>query len=238
MSIQSLREKIFYGIDAFLDIIYPTICISCERKTNSIEELFCLNCQYELQVSDMYQFTQNAFTEKFKGRIELNVGAAMYPYVKGGVIQKVLEALKYKNRPDIGHRLGKHFGKILSQEDMLVDLDLIIPVPLHYKKKVLRGYNQSMVFGVGLAEHLHTTCREDVLQKTTWTDSQVEKNRMDRMQNMDGAFKLKDAATLKGKHILLVDDILTTGATLESCALTLLKAGGVRISMLTIAMGS
>ena len=183
----------------------------------------------------MYLYPENAFTAKFNGRVQMVAGAALYDYVKGGRIQDAIERLKYRNEKEIGTELGRYFGLLLQGQSAYCEAQLILPVPLHPRKKAKRGYNQSALIASGLSESLHIKWREDVLERTKFTDSQVQKNRMERMRNMADAFQVKKQDLLKNTHVLLVDDVLTTGATLEACALQLYKiCPEIRISMLTI----
>ncbi|HEX5624884.1 MAG TPA: phosphoribosyltransferase family protein, partial [Saprospiraceae bacterium] len=163
-------------------------------------------------------------------------GAALYYYIKGGRLQQAMEGLKYRNRPDIGLELGRFYGMLLRDHDPYRQAQLILPVPLHPKRKAQRGYNQSAMVAKGLFESMGIPFREDLLVRKKETNSQTEKNRMDRVVNMQSAFELKKPELLKNLHLLLVDDILTTGATLEACARLLTRVEGTRISLVTLAM--
>jgi len=179
---------------------------------------------------------ENAFTERFWGRLPLERGMAMFHFVKQGRVQQLIHHLKYEGRRDIGYGLGRSYGNVLK-EALANDLpSLIIPVPLHPKKKHQRGYNQAVAFARGLSEALDISVNEEVLARTVYATSQTSMGRLERFQNVSRAFTLKNSATIAGKHVLLVDDVLTTGATLESCALQLLQAPDVRVSMATIAI--
>ena len=223
--------------DAFLHLFFPNICVCCETEIPPKGQPVCVQCWHRLPETDFMNDPENAFLERFWGRIPIVHGAAAFYFKKGGRIQQIMHSLKYQNRPDVGHFLGERIGLEVSKYCVFEDVDLILPVPLHPKKKRKRGYNQSAAFGAGLSAKMAIPCEEKILLRTVNTSSQTRKDKFERIRNMEGTFMVKQAAQLKDKHILLVDDVLTTGATLEACALTLLEAiENLRISMLTIAI--
>lgn len=238
MNTLRIKNQIAFTFEQMLNLFYPNLCILCEHRSHSSEEIFCLDCQYHVHPTGMYGMKENEFTKHFKGRVELENGSALYYYIKGGRLQKALELLKYKSRPEIGLRLGRFFGNLLNEIPRYSDIDLILPVPLHLKRKIQRGYNQSFLIACGIAESLNVQVREDILARKKETFTQTERNRIERSDNMQKVFELVKPEVIKGKHVLLVDDILTTGATLEACATIIQKAGNVRISMVTIAMAT
>lgn len=238
MNAPALKNWTSYAVDQLLNLLYPNLCIYCESRTHSSSELFCLDCQYQVHPTGMYYLKENEFTSHFKGRVNLAQGAALYYYVKGGRLQKAMELLKYKDKPEIGYRLGKFFGSILKSIPSYTFIDLIIPVPLHPRRKILRGYNQSALIARGLSEQLQIHVYENLLIRNKETNTQTEKNRMERSLNMQKVFALLNPEKINGKHILLVDDILTTGATLEACARLIQNQTSAQISMVTIGMAT
>lgn len=136
------------------------------------------------------------------------------------------------------HLTGRRYGYMLKREPHFKNIDCIVPVPLHWKKERKRGFNQSQMFGIGLSESMNIPCIKDGLERLSFTDSQTKKSRLERLENMHGVFAVKKNKSLKGKHILLVDDVLTTGSTLEVCAAEILKLSGTKVSMATIAMAN
>ncbi len=184
----------------------------------------------------MYLSQSNAFTERFWGRLPVVTGSALYYFNRKSPIQKALHRLKYQNQAEIGVRLGNVFGRLLKQSPFYQELEGIVPVPLHPKKEQLRGYNQSAMLAKGLADALQIPVMTSVLIRTAFSDSQTRKKRMARFDNVQEVFALKHTDRIRGKHLLLVDDVLTTGATLEACGKVLLEVPSVQLSMATIAV--
>lgn len=238
MRTKLIFDKLYFALEQMLNLFYPNLCILCESRTHSTTEIFCLDCQYHVHPTRMHLLKENEFTAHFRGRIDLVNGAALYYYVKGGRVQKALELLKYKNRPDIGIRFGQFFGKLLKENPDYHSINIIIPVPLHPSRKNQRGYNQSFMIACGIVESLHAGIREDIIKRKIETLTQTERNRMERAKNMQDVFQMINPKALEGKHVLLVDDILTTGATLEACGRLIQQVKDVRISMVSLAMAS
>ncbi|WP_244593038.1 ComF family protein [Pukyongia salina] len=171
----------------------------------------------------------------FYGRIPLENATSLLLFQKKGITQQLLHNLKYRGQQEIGTFLGTWLGSELAEHPDYKGVDLVIPVPLHRKKRRIRGYNQVSHFAIEIANKLGADYSESILQKKTGTRSQVFKNRLTRSQTHQ-IFELRETDLLKGKHVLVVDDIVTTGATLENCALALIKNGDVRVSFATMAM--
>ena len=220
----------------FVSLFYPNLCLGCGNNLPYNQEVLCLSCQYQLPKTDHHLMVENAFTEKFWGRIPIRAGAAMHYYDKKDKVQYLIQQLKYHNKPFIGIKLGQLYGKTLKTSTLFQQIDLIVPVPLHPKKLHQRGYNQSDLFAQGLSESMEVPWDKNVLKRTIFTETQTQKTRVDRFANVEHAFAVEDFKKIEGKHLLLVDDVLTTGATLEACAVKLLAIPGVKISMATIAI--
>jgi ComF family protein len=184
----------------------------------------------------MHVLQENEFTERFWGRVPLEAGAALYYFSQKSPIQKALHQLKYKNQADIGVQLGRQMGYLLKQSPLFHTVEGIVPVPLHPKKEHLRGYNQSAMLATGLSEALQVPVLSGILTRQQFSESQTRKKRMDRFDNVNDVFAVRRSKRIQGRHLLLVDDVLTTGATLEACGLALLKVPDVRLSMATIAI--
>ena len=202
----------------------------------SQQSCFCFSCQRRLQATDMHLSLENEFTDRFWGRLPLESGTAMYYFHRKSPIQRALHQLKYKNQADIGVRIGRRLGYLLVQSPHFQNLEGIVPVPLHPQKEQLRGYNQSAMLATGLADSLNIPVIKGALIRQHAAESQTRKKRMERFDNVSALFVLRRPERVQGRHLLLVDDVLTTGATLEACGKALLEAPGVRLSMATIAI--
>ena len=223
-------------IEDFVALFYPRLCLACSQNTPPKNDFICLLCQYKLPKTNYHLEKENKFTERFWGRLELQTGAALYHFSKGGRTQQLIHNLKYQNKRELGVKLGELYGELLAQTPWFQSVDLIVPVPLHPKKLHKRGYNQSDQFAMGLSTSLQKPWSGKVLLRKSYTESQTHKSRFERLQNVFNAFALSKANLITGKHILLVDDVLTTGATLEACGLQILSAPNTRLSMATIAI--
>ena len=222
-------------LSSFLGLLYPNLCLACSEHLPTHKEYICITCQYKLPETGFHKEWENPFTERFWGRINLFSGAALYHFTKGGKTQQLIHHLKYNGKREVGIRLGQLYGNYLKEAPAFECSELIIPVPLHPKKIHSRGYNQAAVFAQGLSEGMNIPW-SSVLKRNQFTSTQTHKSRLERFDNVSTAFEVKNASMLEGKHLLLVDDVITTGATLEACALQLLKIPGIRLSMATIAI--
>ncbi|MEP6645763.1 MAG: phosphoribosyltransferase family protein [Saprospiraceae bacterium] len=219
------------------DLVYPPLCASCGLQRPLDHHIFCLDCLNELPETGFHLHMNNPFTAHFRGRIDLKAGAAFLYFSRGGGTQRLLHQIKYNNQPDLISTIGKWYGRQLIQSEMWNDIDAIIPVPLHWKKQRKRGYNQSAVFGAGIAEVMGVDCFKHGLRRSTNDQSLTGMKRLERVETIGSSFGVANAKIVRDKNILLVDDVLTTGATLESCALALLSASVASIRMVTIATG-
>jgi len=192
---------------------------------------------HQLPETGFHLHPKNPFTAHFEGRIRLITGAAFLFFSRGGGTQHLLHAIKYNNQPELITTIGRWYGKQLLQEDAWKGIDVIVPVPLHWKKQRKRGYNQSAVFGEALGDVMNVSCQQKALLRVTHDRSLTGMNRMKRVETIGTSFVVAKPSLVKEKHILLVDDVLTTGATLESCALALEKLPVASMRMVTIACG-
>ena len=220
-----------------MDLIYPPLCSSCGLQRPLDYHIFCLDCLNELPETGFHLHSTNPFTAHFQGRIPLCTGAAFLYFSRGGGTQRLLHQIKYNNQPDLIVTIGKWYGRQLLQSDLWLGIDVVIPVPLHWKKQRKRGYNQSAVFGEGIAEVMGISCRKNVLKRSTHDKSLTGMKRLERVETIGSSFFLANPVPVRNKHVLLVDDVLTTGATLESCALALAAAPIASLRMVTIATG-
>ena len=219
-----------------LDLLYPRLCFACNSNTVSKNQSICLSCEYNITPTVYHKMSQNIVAERFYGRVKIEKATTAFSFVKGGLLQELIHKLKYDNRPEIGIELGKIYGNILIDSGFWSNIDFVIPVPLHPKKKHQRGYNQAEMWGQGLADSLGIELRNDLLIRTDYTESQTKKSRTERFANVENVFTVTNPSALENKQILLVDDVLTTGATLEACSNTLLNASNVFINIVCIAL--
>ena len=225
--------KIFQHL---FNLFYPSTCTCCEQNLLDQENIVCIECRADLPVVENGDFITNQLTLTFEGRVLIEKGASFLYYHPSGKVKKLIHELKYKNNQEVGEFLGKCFGERLLKSTKFKDIDFIIPVPLHIKKQQKRGYNQLTKFGDSLSTVLHTKYLENVLIRSSTSKTQTFKNRIERFENLMTNFSITDTALLKNKHILLIDDVVTTGATLEACCKELLETENIRISIATIAL--
>jgi ComF family protein len=226
----------FYDLwDDFVSLLFPRLCYACGNHLLRNENLICTGCYVIIPRTNYHLADENPLAELFWGRCHLEKAAAFSFYTKGSRIRRLIHNLKYKGIKEIGEELGRIYGLTLKSSGFLNDIDLIIPVPLHPSKKRVRGFNQSDIISEGLAEVTGITIDTTSLIRIHVSDTQTKRSRFDRWTNVAGIFQVTDPVTLNGKHILLVDDVITTGSTIESCANELLKVDGVRVSVIAMA---
>ena len=219
-----------------IDLVYPRICGACDGGVPVKGGIFCIECLAGLPLTNYHQIEGNPFERHFWGRVPIRAGAAMYFFVPGGKTQTLLHNIKYRRRRELAVEVGRMYGQDLSQSVRFAGITHVVPVPLHWRKQRMRGFNQSLAFAEGIAAAMEIPC-PSILKRARHTPSQTRMTRSQRIENMAGAFSLHGPERLKGAHVLLVDDVLTTGATLEACALVLQGADLSAISVATIACG-
>jgi ComF family protein len=192
----------------------------------------------ELPETNYHHIADNETALRFAGRIPFVHATTLAYFTNDGLLQHLLHGLKYQGKKENGYYLGKQLGGQLKETDWATSIDAIIPVPLHRAKEAKRGYNQSLHIAKGIGEQLQISVINNVLLRVKDTESQTHKSRAERAENMRDTFELREKGHVTNKHILLCDDVLTTGATLEACALALLKEEGIRISIATIGIVS
>lgn len=221
----------------FFRLFYPNLCIICNDVLLKSENPVCLRCSLALPYTN-YHFTpdNNPVAKVFWGRIPILQAMAFLHFRKGNMVQELVHRLKYKNEPYIGDFLGRIYGKSLLDSQTFSKPDYIIPVPLHPAKEKIRGYNQSFHYAAGLADALKSKASDSILARNKSTSTQTNKSRFDRWTNVNSIFiPGKDFYKIENSHVLLVDDIVTTGATLEACADVLIQYGKARVSVASIA---
>jgi len=217
------------------NLFYPKLCANCNKQLIKNENAICTFCRHDLPLTNFTNYSENKITKSFYGKILIEKANALLFYRKTGITKKLIHELKYKGNEEIGVFFGNWLGEILKENNQFSNVDCIIPVPLHPKKRKERGYNQVSKFGERLSYYLEKPFVETILLRTSTSKTQTFKARFERFNNNDTKFQLSNTTALKNKHILLIDDVITTGATLEACAKELQKTEGVKISILTMA---
>lgn len=221
----------------FLDLIFPRNCPQCGRALFDFEPCLCTICQGSLPIANFHlRPYDNELTVKIQGLTKINRVMAYLRFTKKGKSQKLLHQLKYKNKPEIGEEMGRLYGLLLNQTGYQNEWDVIVPVPLHPMKQKRRGYNQSEKFANGLSKSLLVQVK-NLLERRKFTETQTKKSRLERLENVDEVFDLKHGENILGLRILLVDDVITTGATLCACSNILLANGAKHVDLATIAAG-
>lgn len=218
----------------FVSLFYPCYCVACSEGLVKGEELICTYCMAQMPQTDYHIHIQNSLKQRLANRIPLKFAMVLFKFSKDGRVQHLLHALKYKNHPEIGVMLGKLYGEKMKEVGLYQMFDLIIPVPLHPSRKRKRGYNQSAKFAEGLSEKLNVPYSDKEIIRAIKTDTQTRKTKLKRWNNVEEIFR-SNSNEIVGKRILLVDDVITTGATIEACAQVLLTSGCAELSIACIA---
>ncbi|MCD6091627.1 MAG: ComF family protein [Bacteroidales bacterium] len=222
-------------IDDFLSLLFPVSCELCDTSLSKNEYLICTDCLGHLPYTYWHKEDSNPLHTVFWGKTPLLGVTAMLYFHKDNRVQKLLHKFKYKGVRELGIEMGKRYGAQLIEVHPFKEVDLIIPVPLHPKKKKIRGYNQSEQFALGLAKSMHIEVAADNLYRKTASETQTLKTKIERWENVKDIFGVRNPEELKGKHVLLVDDVITTGSTLDACAGVLLEIKDIQISVAAIA---
>jgi ComF family protein len=221
----------------FFSLFFPQLCSGCGKSLFKNESVICTDCVYNLPYTDFHKDSDNAVAKQLWGRIPFTAAFAFLHFHKGSRVQSLMHQLKYNNKPEVAFKLGEMYGAQLHSSDGVKSFDVIIPVPLHPAKEKKRGFNQSDFFARGLSQTLNIPV-DLSLRRKVFTDTQTRKSRFVRYENMKDVFVLPHSTSLEGKHVLLVDDVITTGATIEACAVELLKITGLKVSIATIAFSN
>jgi ComF family protein len=216
-------------------LIYPQVCAGCAGNLFKHERFICNKCYVGLPKTNYHLQKENPVQKIFYGRADVALAGSFLFFQKKGSVQRMLHALKYKNKPDVAQLLGKWYAQELKREKVFYQYDCIIPVPLHKRRLQKRGYNQSEYFARGLSEELHIPIIDDVLIKTKFTETQTYKTREERVENTFSSFHVQNTERIRNKKIVLADDVITTGATTEACILQLQKSASVVVSVASIA---
>jgi len=217
------------------NIFFPITCLNCGEQLNGKEDLVCLECRFEFSLLDFSNQTNNSLEQVFEGRVNIQFATSLLRYERKGIAQHLIHQLKYKGKEELGVFFGKWLGSDLLNCERCPQFDFIIPVPLHEKRLKVRGYNQVTKFGQEISTILQVPYNESILKRKLDSKTQTSKLRVERFNDLKEKFFINDFVTFKNKHVLLVDDVLTTGATIEACVIKLQEIEGVKVSLATIA---
>ncbi len=221
--------------DGLSQIIFPHTCLGCSTDVLMKNDLLCSQCKTELPCTDFFENTPNPIEKIFYGRLKVEHAAANFFFTKESLLQHLIVQLKYKGNKEAGYYLGKLIGLELKKSLRFQSIDAIIPLPLNEKKEFKRGYNQAAIICEGITEVWQKPMLQKVVERVVFTETQTHENRIQRWQNMEGVFKVTHPELIENKHILLVDDVITTGATLESCGTEILQICNTKLSVVTVA---
>ncbi|MBU3744140.1 MAG: ComF family protein, partial [Sediminibacterium sp.] len=230
-----MRKNISNCLRSFLHLLYPHYCEGCHTDLSSREILLCASCENSLPQTHFWNIPNNAVEKIFRHRLSIEAAAAAYFFTNDSLMQHLIMQLKYHNMPEAGIWLGNRLGKFLLSTERFNSVDSILPLPLHPKKEFIRGYNQALKIAQGVAEALHKPVITNALIRNQFTKTQTRENRVNRWNNMQGVFAIPEPNLIRGKHCLLVDDVITTGATLEACGNLILSIEGCKLSVATAA---
>lgn len=219
--------------DAIIHLVFPHVCCGCMSENLDRHNILCMRCMAALPETHFEILAGNPVEKRFWGRLQVEQATAQYYFTRESLIQQLMHQFKYKKNREIGYYLGKIMGESIRKSGRF-PVDALVPLPLFASREKKRGYNQSAVLCDGMAESLKLPVLKDVIIRSHHTETQTRKGRIDRWQNMEGKFELVRPNAIKGKHLLLVDDVITTGATLEACGTELLTAGNVKLSVATL----
>jgi len=223
--------------DSILHLMFPHVCRGCGADLPDREMLLCLHCLHALPETNYESFPDNPVEKIFWGRLPVYSAAAHYYFTKGSLVQRLMHLFKYKGERDLGLLMGKMMGMRLK-ESARFPVDALVPLPLYPRREKQRGYNQAAILCEGISKSLLVPVLPDVVRRPLYTETQTRKGRIERWKNIEGKFVVSNESVLKNRHILLVDDVVTTGATLESCGNELLAVEGVQLSIAALCVSS
>ena len=219
-----------------LDLLYPPVCKSCNSLLEEGVQLLCLNCRKDLHRTNYHLVENNPIEMHFAGRLKIELASSFLHFKKGSRIQKIMHQVKYHREEELAILMGKICAIELKQCGFFDSIDVLVPVPLHPDKLKIRGYNQANLIAEGISSISGVELRSNLLTKVLNTPSQTNKTRMERFENVSNSFEVQNYTDIQAKHILLIDDVITTGSTLEACAIKLLEViEGSKLSVLTLA---
>ncbi len=217
-------------------LFFPIYCAACDSPLHRNEKVMCTSCRHELPLGNFHNVNAKKIEKVFYGRIKIEKVTSLLIYQKDGIVQNLIHNLKYRGRQEIGKELGKWLGDEMLESTQYIGVNAVIPVPLHKKRLRERGYNQVEKFGIEIAKKLDTKYIDSVLKKKSYNNKQSKREKQARWTNTAETFEIENQSLLENKHILLVDDIITTGATIEACVRVLKSIPGIKISVASMAI--
>lgn len=221
-----------------MHLFFPHNCLGCGSDLLSEKSVLCLRCISRLPYTGFENIENNPIENIFRGRSDLKAAASTFYFNKGHLVQQFIHQLKYKSNFEVGEYMGALMGKTLLESGRFSNIDYLVPLPLSAEKEFKRGFNQAAIICNGIATAMQVPVLTGNVIRNRYTDTQTKKHRAERWQNVEGSFDVKKPTTLHGKHILLIDDVITTGATLEACVQSMQTIPGISISIATIATAS
>lgn len=219
--------------DSLIHLLFPHVCAGCGYDLAGNNTVLCLKCLDSMPETNFELYPDNPVEKKFWGRLRIEEGTAQYYFTRESLMQQLMHQFKYRGNQDLGLQLGRIMGESLKRSGRF-SIDSLVPLPLFASKEKKRGFNQATILCEGMAESLGVPVLNNVVIRSQYTDTQTKKGRIERWENMEGKFVLEDPRSISGKSILLVDDVITTGATLEACGAELLKAPDAKLSVATL----
>jgi|SRR5215831_11298148 len=224
--------------DSFFHLFFAHVCDGCGSDLTNRESRLCLQCISQLPGTSFHLHADNPVEKIFWGRLPVVNATAQYYFTKESLMQRLMHQLKYKGNKELGKQLGRLMGIDLGKTNRFTNVDALIPLPLFPAREKQRGYNQAAILCEGIAEIMNVEILKNTIRRIQPTDSQTKKGRLERWENMQGKFELVQPERIRNKHVLVVDDVITTGATLEACGLELLKVVHARVSIATLCVAS
>lgn len=224
--------------ESLLHVVFPHVCDGCGSDLLNIESNLCIRCLASLPETNFEIHPNNPVEKDFWGRLPIISGSAHLYFTKESLVQHLMHQLKYRGNKELGLQVGRIMGVALKSSNRFNDIDALIPLPLFPSKEKKRGYNQAKVLCDGIAEIMNLPVFSNVIIRPQHTETQTKKGRIERWKNIEGKFKLIDPSAIENKHLLLIDDVVTTGATLEACGNELLSANNVKLSVATLCIAS
>lgn len=225
-------------LNHLINLFYPQVCPACGNLLTYNEETICISCRYLLPKTLYEKNPDNPLSQYFLGQVDFHAVTAEFFFSKTGKVQQLLHQLKYQGNKDAGFFLGQQIGESIKNTELFQNIDYLVPIPLHPKKEYLRGYNQSYIIAQGVEDKTKIPIIKDCLYRRVFTSTQTKKSREERWENVKDIFDIKNGNLLINKHILLIDDVLTTGATLLAAGKVLSKIPNIKISAATAACTS